>query len=104
MPAKTIHENPLNALIPARQRPDSTTDRLPQDSSQTQPPPKKRFTVHLPHDLIERARNAAYWTPGLTLALLAEQALREYIDKLEADQGEPFQQREHELTGGRPIK
>lgn len=103
MPAKTIHENPLNALIPAKQRPDSTTDRFPQETHQPLTPTKKRFTVHLPHDLIERARNAAYWKPGLTLASLAEQALREYLDKLESEQGEPFPQREHELKGGRPI-
>lgn len=103
MPAKTIHDNPLNALIPATQRSDSTTVRIPQESSQPQTPMKKRFTVHLPQDLIERARNAAYWKPGLTLASLAEQALREYIDKLEVEQGESFPQRERELKGGRPI-
>ena len=29
---------------------------------------KERLTVNLPPELIERARNAVYWTPGLTLA------------------------------------
>jgi hypothetical protein len=103
MSAKTIQENPLNALIPAKQASDSAPARFSQQPSHPDTQKKKRFTVHLPNDLIERARNAAYWKPGLTLASLAEQALREYIDKLETEQGGAFPQREHELKGGRPI-
>jgi hypothetical protein len=61
---RTIGTNPLDTVIPAR-LPEST-------------PPKKvikeRLTVHLPVELIERIKNAVYWTPGLTLAGLAEEA------------------------------
>ena len=36
---------------------------------------RERVTVALPADLMERARNAVYWTPGATLTALVENAL-----------------------------
>jgi hypothetical protein len=65
---------------------------------------KKRLTAQLPVEVIERARNAVYWTPGLTLAGLVAVALENWIDKLEAERGEPFPPRSEELKTGRPIK
>ncbi len=64
---------------------------------------KRRYTLHLPETLIERLRDAVYWTPGLTLAQLAEGALREAVDALEAERGGAFPKREAELSAGRPI-
>jgi len=63
----------------------------------------KRMTFHLPVELTERLRNAVYWTPGLTLAGLAEQALEAELSKLEKKNGEPFAERPEKLKGGRPI-
>ena len=54
---------------------------------------KERFTVNLPPELIERARNAVYWTPGLTLAGLAEDALFKALRRLEKGNGGPFKER-----------
>lgn len=54
--------------------------------------------------MIERAKNAVFWTPGMTLSSLAEKALEEKIDELEKQRGESFPQREAELTKGRPAK
>ena len=65
---------------------------------------KERFTAHLPAEVIERARNAVYWTPRLTLAALVEEALENWINQLEAERGEPFPPRSGELKTGRPIK
>jgi len=93
---KTIGESPLDAVIPPAEASPKPT-----------PPPKvvkQRLTVHLPVDLIERVKNAVYWTPGLTLAALAEEALRKAVDELEKERGEPFPPRKQELRGGRPIK
>jgi len=64
---------------------------------------KDRFTLHLPIDLMERAKNCSYWTPGLTLAGLAEAGIRCEIEKLEKRNGGEFKTREKELVGGRPI-
>ena len=56
-----------------------------------------------PLELMERARDAAYWTPGLTLARLAEEGLWARIEREEKAHGGPFRDREHGLVGGRPI-
>ena len=92
----TIGTNPLDAVIPARQK-----------IHEGETPPrvlKERLTVHLPVDLIERVKNAVYWTPGLTLARLAEEALTAAVERLERERGEPFPPRRSELKGGRPLK
>ena len=65
---------------------------------------KERLTVHLPLDLINRVKNAVYWTPGLTLAGLAEEAFIDTMKRLERDRGSCFPQRKSELKGGRPLK
>ena len=65
---------------------------------------KERFTVNLPPELIERARNAVYWTPGLTLAGLAEDALLKALRRLEKANDGPFKERDGKLTAGRPVR
>lgn len=63
-----------------------------------------RVTIHLPVSLVERLRNAVYWTPGLTLTALASEALRRCIEDLERDRGSEFPRREQKLRTGRPVK
>ena len=110
-PRKTIGDNPLDAVIPALglpEAPRSTLRAAPARVAAAAPEParlaKERLTVHLPVDLIDRVKNAVYWTPGLTLAGLAEDALRRAVDKLEKDRGEAYPHRRSELKGGRPLK
>ncbi len=54
--------------------------------------------------MVERARNAVYWTPDLTLSGLTQSALSAYIDAIEAEGGEAFFQGQGELKLGRPLK
>lgn len=96
---RTIGENPLDTIVPDR----SKTEESGKPREKQTRVVKERLTVHLPVDLINRVKNAVYWTPGLTLAGLAEIALRDTVDQLEEDRGEPFPQREGELKGGRPL-
>ncbi|MGK7935842.1 MAG: hypothetical protein AB4206_08595 [Xenococcaceae cyanobacterium] len=63
-----------------------------------------RLTVKLPAEVIERLRNAVYWTPGATVAGLTASAISQYIDQMEAERGEPFPPRKEELKTGRPFK
>lgn len=65
---------------------------------------KKRVTFHMPTDLIERTRNAVFWTSGATLAGLVEEAVAAHLDKLEKERGEPFPQRTGKIKTGRPMK
>jgi hypothetical protein len=63
---------------------------------------RKRLTVSLPVELLERSRNTVYWTKGLTLARLLEQALTSTLDQRERLNGQPFSRRLEDLKGGRP--
>ncbi len=96
---RTIGLNPLDAVVPAPQ--DIPAPQLPAPAA---PVGKERLTVHLPVDLIDGVKNAVYWTPGLTLARLAEDALRQALAALEAARGEPFPPRARNLTVGRPLR
>jgi hypothetical protein len=95
-PRRTIGNNPLDAVVPAAPPPEA--------SEPSRKVSKERLTIHLPVDLIDRVKNAVYWTPGLTLAGLGEEALRVMVERLEADRGDPFPPRQEELRGGRPLK
>ena len=101
-----LGDNPLDSIVPVQAaseasrrglKPAGTTPPLPRREE------KDRYTLHLPVDLMERAKNAAYWTPGLTLARLAEEGIRDELERLEKAYG-PFKARERELVGGRPLK
>ena len=105
---KTMGENPLDAVIPTK-----TAARPPRRSAPaaTETPQEKRarvikerLTVHLPVPLIDRVKNAVYWTPGLTLASLAEKSLENTVDNIEKKNGKAFPQRKADLKGGRPLK
>lgn len=63
----------------------------------------QRITVQISADVIERIKNAVYWTPGLTLATLAEEAFSIVVDKLEQERGEKFGRRKEELKTSRPF-
>ena len=65
---------------------------------------KQRLTIHVPVKLIDRIKNAVYYTPGLTMSDFADIAFEKAISLLEESNGGPFQQRTQELKGGRPIK
>ena len=113
---RTIGESPLDALVPVQAPPREepkvstrtprTSPRKPKETPQepTRPAGKERLTVHLPVDVIDRAKDAVFWTPGLTLAGLAEKALLEALERLEKKNGGPFPPRTGALKAGRPVR
>lgn len=110
----TIGENPLDALIPVpspTSPPQLDTAPAVVAAVSTSPPEivdagrvRERVTLHMSRGLLDRVRNAVYWTPGLTMADLAEEALIRYLATLEQERGEPFPARASELKRGRPIR
>ena len=102
---KTIGTNPLDAVVPdlTAQNQNTQTGKTARANAMTRTN-KQRLTVHIPVPLIERAKNAVFWTPGLTLADLGERALESLVSELEKQNGGPFDVRPHELKGGRPLK
>jgi len=55
--------------------------------------PVRKGAIRLPVELMERVRNAVYWTPGLTINRLAEIAFTNTLDCMEALHGGPFEPR-----------
>jgi len=101
--AGTMPDGPLDRLVgggeakaPARKR-RSVQPEKPQEP----PSPRVPFQVRLPLALVERLRDAAYWTPGVSLNGLCEGALRRDLARLEDERGGPFPTREGELSRGR---
>jgi hypothetical protein len=61
-----------------------------------------RLTVSLPGDLVDRLRDAVYWSPSLTLAWLIAQSLRTSLTEMESVRQCPFPKRTNALRAGRP--
>lgn len=67
-----------------------------------QQPQTVRLTVSLPGDLVDRLRDAVYWSPSLTLAWLIAQSLRTSLTEMESLRQSPFPKRTKALRAGRP--
>ena len=76
----------------------------PRTSHGPEPPKKQRLTVNLSKDLIDHARNAVYWIPGMTLASFAKIAFQETLARWEQHRGKPYPPRRGKLKVGRPIQ
>lgn len=100
---RSIGVNPLDDMIsspPVSHAVESKGDRTTQKALKQN---KLRLTVQVHSEVLERVKNAVYWTPGLTLAALAEEALIKAVDALEKKCGKEFPTRAEELKGGRPL-
>ncbi len=96
--ASTIGSNPLDQVVPIRRQEAPEPDPAPAK------PEKERITIALPADLMDRARNAVFWTPGATLVELVENAVADALDRLEQDNGTPFKSRSSNLKPGRRMR
>jgi hypothetical protein len=66
---------------------------------------KERVTFQLPVGLIEKARDVVFFSPGVTMSGLMEEALRAQLVRVEKARGEPFPSRGGAvLRTGRPVK
>lgn len=71
-------------------------------TSDRRPPRTVRLTVSLPGDLVDRLRDAVYWSPNLKLAWLIAESLRASLADLETSRQSPFPKRMMALRAGRP--
>lgn len=67
-------------------------------------PGKQKIAVQLPAELVEKARDAVYWTPGMTLNRLTQIALSHTLEYMETLRGVPFPPRGGDLSTGRQIR
>lgn len=65
---------------------------------------KQRVTVFLPAPLIERLRNAVYWTQHRPLAQIIAHAIEEAVTEMEHANGGVFPPRLAPLKPGRPRR
>ena len=79
-----------------------TTDVLAAHNSRQPRLRKQRVTITLPVSLLERLRNAVYWTGHGPLARLICDALDDAVTQMEAANGKTFPQRLAPLKRGRP--
>jgi hypothetical protein len=63
---------------------------------------KRRVTITIPHSLLERLRNAVYWTGNGRVARLISDALDDAVTHMEQANGQAFPQRLATLKRGRP--
>ena len=96
----TDQATPSNSIKNERRRATSPSSRLSKTGRQQ--PRTVRLTVSLPGDLVDRLRNAVYWSPDLTLAWLIAQSLRASLTDLETARQGPFPKRTNALRAGRP--
>ena len=61
----------------------------------------QRVTISLPMPLIERLRNAVYWTEDLPMAGLVAEAIKDIVTQMEEANGGAFPQRVSPLKRGR---
>src|SRR5687767_6824091 len=66
-------------------------------------PGHKQIAVTLSADVVERAKNIVWWTPGVTLAGLVEEGLTKAVERRERANGGPYKARPEELQPGRPV-
>ncbi len=65
---------------------------------------KDRVTVVLGAGLLDKARDAAFYTPGLSLTDLVAEGLRRELARREKERGEPFPHRTANLRPGRKVR
>ncbi len=106
MTGQIAEENSLNETMQSTREAHIITPEEKQiatNQKKQRSSPKQRITVQISLDVIERIKNAVYWTPGLTLTSLAEDAFSKAVCELERERKAPFPKRKEELKTGRPI-
>jgi len=94
---QTIGANPLDVMVPPIPAPGEL-------AAEDKKAIRERCTFHLHVDLMDKVRNCVFWTPGLTMADIAEEGLRHALAAYEKKNGGPFPQRKSNLKGGRPMR
>ena len=99
----TIKNDPFSTVIPmpVEHNAARALSPAPQEVAQVV---RAKMTIHLPEDVVNRVKNAAYWNPRLTISRIVERGVAQALAEVERENGGPYPQREQELAGGRPIK
>lgn len=107
----STHPTHVNTALPGQ---DMWRNNQPATASRRLPPKRdpaalaahgtSRVTVNVPTMLIERLRNAIYWTERATLARVVTDALHDAVAEMEQAHGGAFPLRLAPLKPGRPRR
>jgi hypothetical protein len=75
---------------------------IPEPATPPSEPKLGRITLVITEDLMERVRNAAFWTPGETLSGIGMRAVELEVERLEKLNGGRFASRTQAVRRGRP--
>ena len=103
-PASPPLHQPVEALSGTEPFPDARIRREHNGKSISSYLHKQRMTVLLPTPLIERLRNAVYWTEQHTLARIIADVVEDAVTELEHSNGGMFPPRLAPLKPGRPQR
>jgi hypothetical protein len=76
----------------------------PAEDTPEPPQQRGRLTLVLPEQTLDRVRNAAFWTPGETLAAIGARAVLAELARIERANGGPFPDRTQPVRKGRPTR
>jgi hypothetical protein len=79
---------------------DPAADEAPADVLRR----RLRLSTEIDAEVLDAAKDAVFWTPGMTLAAFVTEALALQIQRLTDDRGEPFPPRTSALPPGRPVR
>jgi hypothetical protein len=97
--------DPLDELLG-----DSTPEVAPDTDRPEAPPPpataapRLRLSTEIGAQVLDRAKDAVFWTPGQTLAAFVEEALSREVARRTDERGEPFPRRTSPLPPGHPVR
>jgi hypothetical protein len=85
--------------------PKRRTPPAPEDPKAAEAPePEARLTLVMRAELLERVRNAAFWSPGETLAAIGHRGITAELARMERQNGGKFPPRTKPNRIGRPPK
>lgn len=95
---KTVGRNPLEVAVSPQKKASKAVN-----PDYVRKEVVTKVTLRMSSSVLERAKNAVYWSHGLTLRSLIDHALEREVALLEKERGEPFPERSGELQPGRPL-
>lgn len=76
----------------------------PASPAPAEPSARLRLSTEIDARVLDRAKDAVFWTPGQTLAAFVEDALSREIQRRTDERGEPYPPRTSHLPPGRPVR
>jgi len=101
---RTVGKSPLSGMVSKPSgKPGKEAEGEAEDRPVGESEGKARVNTTISPKLLERLRDAAYWTPGASVSSIVEEGVRREVERMEKENGGRFKPRKGRLqTGRRP--